>query len=45
MPAKKKTALAMPPTTAVGLSPSLVADIRQIILRAREQVARPSIPA
>ncbi len=39
-PAGKKSALAKPSTTAIGLNPLLVADLRQIILSAREQVAR-----
>ena len=39
-PAGKKTALAKTSSTVTGLSPALVTDLRQIILSAREQVAR-----
>ncbi len=40
LPAGKKTALAKTSTTVTGSSPALVTDLRQIILSAREQVAR-----
>jgi len=40
LPAGKKTALAKPSATLIGLSPALVTDLRQIIHSAREQVAR-----
>jgi hypothetical protein len=40
MPAKKKTYLIKPPTTITGFDSTLVSDLRQIILSAREQVAR-----
>ena len=39
-PAGKKTALTKTSSTVTGLSPALVTDLRQIILSAREQVAR-----
>jgi hypothetical protein len=39
-PAGEKTALAKTSTTDTGLSPVLVTDLRQMILSAREQVAR-----
>jgi len=39
-PAGKKTALANPSATTIGASPALVTDLRQLILSAREQVAR-----
>jgi predicted nuclease of restriction endonuclease-like (RecB) superfamily len=38
--ARKKTALAKPSTRITGISPVLVTDLRQLILSAREQVAR-----
>lgn len=40
MPAKKKTALTKPSTAVGRFNPALVSDLRQIILSAREQVAR-----
>lgn len=40
MPAKKKTALAKPSTSGTMYNPELMSDLRQIILEAREQVAR-----
>ena len=39
LPAAKKSALAKA-STAIGASPALVTDLRQLILSAREQVAR-----
>ena len=39
-PARKKTALTKPSAAIIGASPALVTDLRQIILSAREQVAR-----
>lgn len=36
----KKTALSKSSTTVTGMNPELVTDLRQIILSAREQVAR-----
>jgi hypothetical protein len=40
MPARKKTALAKSSPIYTGMNPGLVIDLRQIILSAREQVAR-----
>lgn len=40
MPAKKKAALTKSSTTVTGVDSALVSDLRQIILGAREQVAR-----
>jgi hypothetical protein len=40
MPAKKKAALTKSSTTVTGVDSALVSDLRQIILSAREQVAR-----
>lgn len=40
MLAKKKTALIKSSTTVAGFDAALVSDLRQIILGAREQVAR-----
>jgi len=40
LPAAKKSALAKPSATTIGASPALVTDLRQLILSAREQVAR-----
>ena len=39
-PSGKKTALSKASTTVAGMNPELVTDLRQIILSAREQVAR-----
>lgn len=39
-PSGKKTALSKSSTTVTGMNPELVTDLRQIILSAREQVAR-----
>jgi len=40
LPAAKKTALTKQSAATVGASPALVTDLRQLILSAREQVAR-----
>jgi hypothetical protein len=40
LPAGKKTALAKTSATLTGLSPALVTDLRQLILNARQQIAR-----
>jgi DUF1016 N-terminal domain len=40
LPPGKKTALAKTSATLTGLSPALVTDLRQLILNARQQIAR-----
>ncbi len=40
LPAAKKSALTKQSATTIGASPALVTDLRQLILSAREQVAR-----